>query len=363
MRLMVEAGTTPYPVVVSLDGLQELGACLRIEMPAVSRCIVIADRQVQAHHGSELEASLKQAGIEISCLVVDGGEQSKTIEVWKHLVGKVLDSGVDRSTPIVAFGGGSIGDLAGFVAATVMRGVPLIQVPTTLLSMVDSSVGGKTGLNTRHGKNLVGAFYQPSLVYASVDTLATLSDAEYRSGLGEVVKHAVLGDRALFDQCRDRADAIRARDLEVIRDLVSASVRLKASIVAEDERESGLRAVLNLGHTVGHAIEKVAMDTQTPLPHGVCVGMGLHAEVSWSEREGLGRAGMGEAVAGVLTGLDLPIRPEWTDTESLLQAVRFDKKVRRGTLTTAAVEEIGRVRLVQVDEAEIPAMFHSLEDG
>jgi len=363
MRLMVEAGSEAYPVVVSRNGLKGLGACIRTEMSTVSRCIIIADRRVQDHYGTDLETSLTEAGIDFSCLAIEGGENAKTIGVWTQLVGQVLDLGIDRSTPVLAFGGGSIGDLAGFVAATVMRGVPLIQVPTTLLSMVDSSVGGKTGVNTRHGKNLVGSFYQPHLVYAPIDTLLTLSSAEYRSGLGEVIKHAVLGDRQLFGLCRDRAGDVRGRDLDVIGELVGASVRLKASVVAKDERERGLRAVLNLGHTVGHAIEKVAMDSDTPIPHGVCVGMGLHAEVSWSERMGLGEPGITKAVGGVLMGLDLPIRPEGADIGAALKAVRFDKKVRRGTLTTAAVEEIGRVRLVQVGEAEIPAMFHSLEDG
>jgi 3-dehydroquinate synthase len=361
MRLTVDASGQSYPVHLQDGGLEGLGACVREAFPAASRLICIVDERVQELFGRTLAVSLQD--FDAQFLVVSGGEDAKTVAEWERLVLEALELGVDRATPIVAVGGGSIGDLAGFVAATVMRGVPLIQVPTTLLSMVDSSVGGKTGVNTRHGKNLIGAFHQPSLVYAAMDTLLSLTDEQFLSGLGEVVKHAVLGDEALFEVCRDRRVEIRQRKRSVLKELVRASIELKASVVAEDEKEHGIRAILNLGHTVGHALEKVAFDDGCPIPHGLCIAMGVAAEVAWAESMGGCRQGTSGAVRSVLTGLGLPVRPDRFDLESALRAVRFDKKVRRGTLTTAMVERVGRVRLVSVSQTEVRAMFHALEDA
>jgi len=361
VQLTVETRSQAYPVHLRDGGLEGLGACIREVFPASNRLICIVDQRVQELFGQTLEASLQS--FEAHFIVVSGGENAKVVSEWERLVLRALDLGVDRATPIVAIGGGSVGDLAGFVAATVMRGVPLVQVPTTLLSMVDSSVGGKTGINTRHGKNLIGAFHQPSLVYAGMETLITLPEEEFLSGLGEVVKHAVLGDETLFEVCRDRSEEIGQRQQGVLRELVRASIELKASVVSKDEKEHGIRSVLNLGHTVGHAIEKVAIDDGCPIPHGLCVGMGVAAEVAWAEAEGVCHEGTSAAVRSVLTGLGLPVRPKRFGIEAALAAVRFDKKVRRGTLTTAMVERVGRVRLVEISQEEIRAMFHALEDA
>ncbi len=358
-RTIMNVSSLNYPVVLG-DSLQGLGSSIRSVFPLVRRVIVIADAFVGTHYAESIWRTMDESAIQFEQIDVPAGEGCKTVQVWEDTVERVLELGVDRTTPIVALGGGSLGDLAGFVAATVMRGVPLVQVPTTLLAMVDSSVGGKTGLNTKHGKNLVGSFYQPSLVFAPLTTLFTLSDQEYLSGLGEVIKHGVLGDSALFEICRERANEIRMPD--TLRELVKRSVELKAAIVAQDERESGLRAILNLGHTVGHAIEKVSIDHGAPIPHGVCVAMGVYAEVRWAEEVGECEAGTADSVGDVMQGLGLPLRPENVDIDALIQSVKFDKKLRRGTLATAVVEAVGRVRLAEVKEADIRTMFSSLED-
>ena len=360
MRLSVELPTQAYPVLIEPGGLAGLGSALVDVLGEVPRVVVVSDPTVWAIGGEDCLASFNAVGIETEVCLIGCGETQKTVETWTTLVNTLLDFGVDRSTPVIAVGGGLVGDVAGFAAATVMRGVPFVQVPTTLLAMVDSSVGGKTGVNTRHGKNMVGAFHQPSLVYSAMGMLQTLSSQEFQSGLGEVVKHALLGDRVLFEQCERHAEDIRARDTARMTELVGACVRLKANVVSQDEREGGWRAVLNLGHTVGHAIEASLIGTDKALPHGVCVAFGLVAETAWAEGIGACPKGTSDRLRGLLDGLGLPRCPTDLDVESVLQQVMFDKKVRRGKLRTAVVEDVGRVRLTEVDAREVRDLFHSL---
>ena len=360
MRLSVDLGDRSYPVVLEAGGLEGIGLAVRDVLEAPPRAIIVSNDRVWPLYGPVVEASLSDAGIQTDCIVLPDGEASKGMDGWAGLTDALLRCGVDRSTPVLGLGGGVIGDLAGFAAATVMRGLPYVQVPTTLLAMVDSSVGGKTGINTAHGKNLIGAFHQPRLVFASMGTLATLDPEEFRSGLGEVVKHGLIGDQALFDICADRADAIAACEPEVVGELVRRSVLLKARVVAEDERELGLRAVLNLGHTVGHAIETTLMGTDAAMPHGLCVAIGCLAEVRWAEARGDCAAGTSKELERVIQGLGLPQVPPALDVAAVYAAAKFDKKGHRGRLRTAIVEAVGRVRLAEIDGAEISAMFHSL---
>lgn len=358
MRLTVDTGAEQYPVFIEAGDLGGLGASIAHAFPDIRRVVCIVDSAVSSTH-----VPSQWGPIEPELIVVSGGEQAKSIASWERVLNAVLDMSIDRATPVVAIGGGSVGDLAGFVAATALRGVPLIQVPTTLLSMVDSSVGGKTGLNTRHGKNLVGAFHQPSLVYIGLETLHSLSESEYKSGLGEVVKHAVLGDAELFQYCMDNSDAIGRRDPQAIERIVASSIALKASIVGQDVREKGLRAVLNLGHTVGHAVESIGLHDNKALPHGHCIAMGVFAEVYWSEQRGACSPGTAARVRALLERLELPLRPDAFDLSRALSAVQFDKKVRRGTLSTAVVEAVGRVRLTEVGPEEFPALFSAFEEA
>ncbi|RME26417.1 MAG: 3-dehydroquinate synthase [Deltaproteobacteria bacterium] len=354
MKIEVELGGRSYPIHVIEGGLEGLGAAMRAALPP-GPAVVVTNPVVGALYARDCVDSLSAAGFSPVVVQVPDGEAAKTVETWHRLVLDLLATGLRRTTPVVALGGGVTGDIAGFAAASALRGVPLVQVPTTLLSMVDSAVGGKTGVNVPAGKNLVGAFYQPRLVYAALDTLRTLDPAELRSGLGEVVKHGVLRDPALFALCEERAEDARGLDGEVVAEMVVRSCRVKAAVVAADERESGLRAILNLGHTVGHAIENVL--GYGVLRHGECVGIGLVAETRWAAARGDCTADTARRVTDTVRRLGLPLAPPPVDREALIAAAGYDKKAARGMLATAVVERIGAVRLERVAFTEVPQML------
>ena len=360
MRIDVTLSERSYAVHIDPGGLSGLGSLIMGTLPNTQRVVVVSDETVWPLHGGEVERSLHSVGIDMRVIQIPAGEGEKSLERWQWLVERILSGGVDRQTPVVAFGGGVIGDLAGFAAASVMRGVPLVQVPTSLLAMVDSSVGGKTAVNTSHGKNLVGAFYQPSLVCIDVLTLRSLPEEQLKSGLGEVLKHGVLADPQLLDICRTNPTNIFDRELQTLNELVVRSVRVKSNVVSEDERETGLRAVLNLGHTVGHAIETSLIGTSNALPHGICVAIGLLAEVRWAHARGRCSRAVVESVAGVMDALHLPFVPPILDVSAVLSASRFDKKAVRGTLKTPIVESVGQVRLIEIGVDEVSEMFYSL---
>ena len=267
------------------------------------------------------------------------GEASKTRDTWARLTDAMLESGYGRDSGIVALGGGVTGDLAGFVAATFARGVPFVQVPTTLLAMLDASIGGKTGVDTPHGKNLVGAFHPPAAVIADLLTLTTLNDREYRCGLAEAVKHGLIADAEHFRWIEQHAEALNARALDALETLVRRSVAIKTEIVASDEKESGRRAVLNAGHTVAHAIER---ETGYATLHGEAVAMGLVAECRLGEEMGVTEAGTAERVAQLLSRLNLPVSPA-LPVSSLLPAMRHDKKAVRGEIRLVLPARIGDV--------------------
>lgn len=266
------------------------------------------------------------------------GEASKTREMWTALTDALLDRGYGRDSAIVALGGGVTGDLAGFVAATYARGIPLIHAPTTLLAMVDASVGGKVGVDTPHGKNLIGAFYAPLLVAADPRTLTTLPDRELRAGLAEAVKHALVANAAHLGWIESHADAILRRDARVLTELIRTSVAIKARIVAEDEHDDGRRAVLNAGHTVGHALEQAS---GYAIPHGEAVAIGLVAEARLGEELGLTAQGTADRIAGVFRALGLPTEVPPLDQEAVIAAMAYDKKSREGRPAFAFLAEPG----------------------
>lgn len=268
------------------------------------------------------------------------GEASKSRETWASLTDRLIDAGHGPGSAIIALGGGVTGDLAGFVAATLGRGVPYLQVPTTLLAMVDSAIGGKTGVNTAAGKNLVGAYHAPRAVIADPLTLATLPDEHFRGGLAEAVKHALVADPAYLEWLTSRAAAIRGRDAVVLTELVERSVAIKARIVSGDERELGERAVLNVGHTVAHALEQAS---GWSLSHGDAVALGLVAEAVLAERLGVGERGLSDAIRAALTAAGLPLRLDRPlDPIAVLAALRTDKKARAGELRFALLAAPGR---------------------
>lgn len=266
------------------------------------------------------------------------GEASKTRATWARLTDEMLAAGFGRDSGIVALGGGVTGDLAGFVAATFARGIPLVLVPTTLLAMLDASIGGKTGVDTPHGKNLVGAFHPPAAVIADLLTLSTLSDREYRCGLAEAVKHGLIADADHFAWIEQHVDALNARALDALDTLVRRSAAIKAAVVASDEKESGRRAVLNAGHTVAHAIER---ETNYATLHGEAVAMGLVTECRLGEEMGVTERGTADRVAQLLSRLNLPVSPV-LPVSSLVSSMRHDKKAVRGAIRLALPASIGK---------------------
>ncbi|NNG17394.1 MAG: 3-dehydroquinate synthase [Gemmatimonadales bacterium] len=269
------------------------------------------------------------------------GESSKTQENWARLIDALLEGGFGRDSAIIALGGGVVGDLGGFVAATFMRGVPFLAVPTTLVAMVDASVGGKTGINTAHGKNLIGAFHPPVGVVADPRTLLTLPDPTYRSGLAEAVKHGLIADEEYFEWLGAEASKVHSRELPTLTRLVRRSVELKASIVSRDEREIGERAILNAGHTLGHALEHA---TAYRLDHGEAVALGLLAECRIAEAVGLAEGGLADRVGRVLSRLNLPTTLRFpVDAEEVVRVAQVDKKTRAQVVRLALPEAVGRM--------------------
>lgn len=320
-----------YPVLVGPGLLEDLPALAARYLPG-RRLAVITDRNV---------ARALDSPLPVPSLVVAAGERSKSRRRWADLSDRLLDLGFGRDTALVALGGGVVGDLAGFVAATYLRGVPWLQVPTTLLAMVDASVGGKTGVDTPHGKNLVGAFHPPAAVVADPRALRTLPEATYRAGLAEVIKHGLIADEAYLRWVGGHTETILAREEATMVRLVHRSVELKGGIVERDEFETGERAILNAGHTVAHAIEAVSGYV---VPHGEAVAIGLVAEAALAEELGLAGPGLADTVRTMNESLGLPVSlPEDFTVDDLLDAMRHDKKAREGAVRFALPAAIGRM--------------------
>jgi len=322
----------------------------------------VTDSNVAAHYLAPAEASLRSAGLAVTVVVLPPGESSKTLARAAELYDRFLNGGIDRGSVVVALGGGVVTDLAGFAAATYMRGVAWVAVSTTLLGQVDASVGGKTAVDHPQCKNLIGAFHQPAAVLADVATLATLPEEELRTGLAEVVKHAVIRDAALFEMLERDAARILARDPAVLEDVVARNVRIKAAVVMADERESGLRRILNYGHTVGHAIESLAMQASGPaMTHGRAVALGMVAEAGIAERRGLVGRAVVERQRRLLERFGLPVSAAGLDLERCLEVMRHDKKAEAGRLVFVLPESIGAVRVANdVTDDEVREAILSL---
>jgi 3-dehydroquinate synthase len=365
--IQVALGERAYPIHVVAGGLDGLGAALA-EQLRPGRVVLVTNPVVGALYQEAALASLAAAGFEPSVLHIPDGERYKTLATWSDLVSRLLDQRVDRATAVIALGGGVTGDMVGFAASSVLRGVPFVQVPTTLLSMVDASVGGKTGFNTPHGKNLVGAFYQPRMVYAAMDVLATLDQAEWRCGLGESLKHGVIKDATLADWMGEHADALREREPHATAQLVRRCCEIKADVVAADEREAGLRAILNFGHTVGHALETAL--GHGSLRHGEAVALGMLVETKFSQERGWSDAqGLLPRLTQLTRALDLPVslprehlgNASASFGEKLAHALRMDKKTVRGRLRLVAPISMGAVRLVTARAEDLVALLELTE--
>ncbi|MEO8449894.1 MAG: 3-dehydroquinate synthase [Gemmatimonadota bacterium] len=320
-----------YPVMVGPGLFGSLTTELS-RLAAGRRIAVITDKNVARAVPLDLRSEK---------LVVAPGEGSKSRVRWATLTNRLVALGFGRDSMIVAVGGGVVGDLAGFVAATYLRGIPYVQVPTSLVAMVDSAVGGKTGVNTPAGKNLVGAFHPPVAVYADPNVLTALPGRFFREGLVEALKHGVVADPSYFEWIEANADALRARDPAALTTLVRRSVRIKAAIVSQDEHEAGRRAILNAGHTIGHAVESVS---RFRVRHGLAVAIGLLLETEMSEALGMAPAGTAARIEALYRALDIKLRiPEELPSCPLRAAIGRDKKAAAGVTRFALPAGIGRV--------------------
>lgn len=336
-----------YPIIVSSGALAQLSQLLA-DRARAHRYAIVTDEHVAAHYLQRVHDALSSGTNSVSAdrvqsVVIPAGEQHKTRDQWAAITDTLLAHGCGRDTTIIALGGGVIGDLAGFVAATYMRGITVVQIPTTLLAMVDASVGGKTAVDTPAGKNTVGAFHPPAMVIVDPTTLSSLPPRELRSGLAEVIKHGVIANGAEIDATASIVPSLLAgtpsqRELE---SLIERSIRIKARIVAADEREMGLRKVLNFGHTVGHGIEAASEYT---LLHGEAIAIGMVAEARLAESVGVADAGTASVIERAVLSAGLPSRiPPAIASDRILTLMRSDKKQRRGMLEYSLPKRIGEM--------------------
>jgi shikimate kinase/3-dehydroquinate synthase len=342
-QIKVSLTGSAYDILIGDKLLERAGRFLAPLIPQ-PRCIVITDTTVAGLHLKKLQNALAETGISDDTVMVEPGEASKSVATWSATVDCLLTKKVDRSTTIIALGGGVVGDLAGFAAATTLRGLPFVQIPTTLLAQVDSSVGGKTGINTPHGKNLVGAFYQPNLVLADTSVLITLPKRELLAGYAEIVKAGLIGDASFYDWCESHAERMLEGDSSLLTEAIAQSVSFKARIVGDDERETKKndgRALLNFGHTFGHALE-AETGYGAGLLHGEAVAIGLLLATELSAALGLCPQEDPGRIALHLQSLGLPTKIAGLSAERLISRMQQDKKMRDGKLTFVLTRGIGR---------------------
>ena len=338
-RVRVRLGKKSYNILIGSGLLAQTGQLLK-ETGFNDKLVVITDPTVNGLHGNALKQSLTGGGFKVTILEVPEGEEQKSLEAAGRLYGELTAVYAERMTPILALGGGVIGDLAGFVAATYMRGVPLIQLPTTLLAQVDSSIGGKVAVDHGSLKNKIGAFYQPRLAISDTATLKTLAPREISDGLAEAIKHGVIRNKEYFDYIETNLSEIRALGDRGLERVVFGSARIKAAVVAEDELDFGLRNILNFGHTVGHAIESVS---DFRVDHGQAVAVGMLAAARISNKLGIFNSDELIRLKGIIEKAGLPIEMPGLDIEKIIQSMEHDKKIVQGKIKFILPKSIGEV--------------------
>jgi 3-dehydroquinate synthase len=338
-KVRVILGNTSYDIHIGSGILRQSGNQLR-KQGFSGKLTIITNPTVKALYGKAIEQSLLSAGFTVTFLTIPDGEEQKSLETAGKLYLELASKHVERTTPILALGGGVIGDLAGFVAATYKRGAPLIQIPTTLLAQVDSSIGGKVAVNHGQLKNEVGAFYQPRLVISDINILATLTPKALGDGLAEVIKYGVIRDNRLFSYLEENMDKIKLSDTPSLEEVVFRSAVIKAEVVAKDERDLGLRAFLNYGHTVGHAVES-ALDFR--VSHGEAVAIGMLAAARISREMGILATGELVRLEILITKAGLPTKAPNLDLERLVSVMKHDKKVQKGRVRFILPRSLGEV--------------------
>jgi len=338
-KIRVSLGINSYDIYIGSGLLMQTGRQLK-EKGVAGKLVIITNPIVKRLYGNALKQSLGKEGFKVAVLQVPDGEEQKSLEVAGRLFNELTDFYAERTTPILALGGGVVGDLTGFVAATYLRGVPLIQIPTTLLAQVDSSIGGKVAVNHGQLKNKIGAFYQPRLVISDISTLRTLPSKEFTGGLAEVIKYAVIGDNEFFAYLETNLDQIKSLDQRLLEEVVYKSAKIKAEIVEKDEKDLGLRNILNYGHTVGHAIESAS---DFKVEHGKAIALGMLAAGRISNKLGLLDKNELIRLKRIIQRADLATELPKLEVENIIQAIKHDKKILRGKIRFILAKALGSV--------------------
>jgi 3-dehydroquinate synthase len=340
-----------YSILIGQGLLERVGSIFR-EHNINGRILIVTNPTVAKWYRDPVLNSLQEAGFDVQVAEVPDGETYKSLEQASYLYNKLIDNAYDRKSFLIALGGGVIGDLTGFVAATYMRGIRFVQIPTTLLAQVDSSIGGKVAVNHPKGKNLIGAFYQPSLVITDVKTLKTLPEAEFSSGMAEVIKHGIILDENYFRLIEGEHELIRALDPGLLSFVVSGSCRIKAQVVEQDEKESGLRVILNFGHTIGHAVESVT--NYTYYKHGEAVALGMLAASRIAARVGtLKQADLTQSLLLICQQFKLPTKLPSLAISDILQAMKLDIKVESTKVRWVLPQKVGKVEIINEVSTEL----------
>ncbi|NLC76999.1 MAG: 3-dehydroquinate synthase [Clostridia bacterium] len=357
--LLVDLGERSYPIELGWDTIGSLGPYLRSLIPAKS-CTVISNEEIFNLYGAPLLESLEKAGISANIFLIPDGEQAKNLQTAAKAYDALVANDMERNSPIIALGGGVVGDLAGFVAATYMRGVPFVQVPTTLLAQVDSSVGGKVGVNHRAGKNLVGCFYQPRLVWIDLKTLSSLPVRELSVGMAEIVKYGVIQDQDFFCYLEENSQKVFDFDPSTLAKVVRHGCQAKAMLVARDEKEVGIRALLNYGHTFGHVLETLTdYDTYR---HGEAVAIGMIAATKIALELGVCKdKGILGRQLDLLSQIGLPTQwPKGLPKERILEVIKLDKKARSGAIRMVLPIKLGEMTVKRMSLEDIEKLIDYL---
>jgi 3-dehydroquinate synthase len=348
--IRVELGERSYSIHIGVGTLERAGRAIYRCAPS-SRAVVVTVPGVGRRYGATLQRSLREAGYRVLRITVPDGDTSKSLRELKGLWDQMIRFGADRNTPVIALGGGMVGDLAGFAAASYLRGLPFVQVPTTILAMADASIGGKVAINVPQGKNLIGAFYQPRLVWMDIATLHSLPPRQRAAGLAEVVKHGAIWDAAYFESLERNPQGLLDLDPRVLIPALNRSCEIKAEVVSEDETERGVRKLLNFGHTLGHAVETLAK-YRGPV-HGEAVSIGMRFAAERSEALDLAPTGTAERVTALCEELGLPTELPDYSRKAYLDALRVDKKMSDSRIDFVALRRIGKAQTVSLAPNEI----------
>jgi len=353
-KINVDLGERSYPIYIDSNILGSFGERLKTFTQS-KKAVIVTNPTVAKLYLEPIESGLKSSGIDVKVIEIPDGEEYKSLKWSGRIYDGLISFKMDRQTPLIALGGGVIGDITGFVAATYMRGIPYVQVPTTLLAQVDSSVGGKTAVNHPKGKNMIGAFYQPLFVFIDVKTLDTLEPREIRAGLAEVVKYGIIKSEELFSYIENNADKILSLDESALRHIIKTSCEIKASIVAADERETGLRAILNFGHTFGHAVE--ALTNYRQYRHGEAVAIGMLFAAKLAHKMGISSHDIVERLSALLKKIGLPLEDKAYPAAEYIKSMMMDKKVVAGELRFVLPERMGGVTIENVCTKDCEALI------